>query len=123
MPGSDNSACVLVGDAESLPINGGYQTVLGRVVLLASSLACYPAFAQTPAFTSLEIRARRMDVAAGYQSRRERLPARKARCRIPPVRFSLFDTLQGQLGLKVETRKVMAPVLVVDHVNATPTEN
>ena len=37
--------------------------------------------------------------------------------------ISLFDALKGQLGLKVETRKVMAPVLIVDQVNATPTEN
>jgi uncharacterized protein (TIGR03435 family) len=41
----------------------------------------------------------------------------------PTGTISLFDALKGQLGLKVETRKVMAPVLIVDHVNATPTEN
>ena len=41
----------------------------------------------------------------------------------PTGAISLFDALKGQLGLKVETRKVMAPVLIVDHVNATPTEN
>jgi uncharacterized protein (TIGR03435 family) len=37
--------------------------------------------------------------------------------------ISLLDALKGQLGLKVETRKVMAQVLIVDHVNSTPTEN
>jgi uncharacterized protein (TIGR03435 family) len=37
--------------------------------------------------------------------------------------ISLFDALKRQLGLKVKTRKVMAPVLIVDRVNATPTEN
>ena len=41
----------------------------------------------------------------------------------PDGAISLFDALKGQLGLKVERRKVMAPVLIVDHVNATPTEN
>jgi uncharacterized protein (TIGR03435 family) len=41
----------------------------------------------------------------------------------PTGAISLIDALKGQLGLKVETRKVMAPVLIVDHVNATPTEN
>ena len=41
----------------------------------------------------------------------------------PTDAISLFDALKGQLGLKVRTRKVIAPVLIVDHVNATPTEN
>jgi uncharacterized protein (TIGR03435 family) len=41
----------------------------------------------------------------------------------PTGAISLFDALKGQLGLKVEIRKVMAPVLIVDQVNATPTEN
>ncbi len=41
----------------------------------------------------------------------------------PSGAISLFDALKGQLGLKVERRKVMAPVLVVDRVNAMPTEN
>jgi uncharacterized protein (TIGR03435 family) len=31
--------------------------------------------------------------------------------------------IEGQLGLKVEKRKVMAPVLIVDQINDTPTEN
>jgi uncharacterized protein (TIGR03435 family) len=41
----------------------------------------------------------------------------------PTGTISLFDALKGQLGLKIESRKVMAPVLIVDHVNATPMEN
>ena len=41
----------------------------------------------------------------------------------PSGAISLYDALSRQLGLKVETRKVMAPVLIVDRVNATPTEN
>jgi uncharacterized protein (TIGR03435 family) len=41
----------------------------------------------------------------------------------PSGAITLADALKSQLGLKVETRKVMAPVLIVDHVNATPTEN
>jgi uncharacterized protein (TIGR03435 family) len=41
----------------------------------------------------------------------------------PTGAISLFDALKGQLGLKVERRKVPAPVLIVDQVNDTPTEN
>lgn len=41
----------------------------------------------------------------------------------PTGAISLYDALRGQLGLKVETRKVMAPVLIVDHVNETPSAN
>ncbi len=41
----------------------------------------------------------------------------------PTGAISLFDALNGQLGLKVKTRKVMAPVLIVDRVNEIPTEN
>jgi uncharacterized protein (TIGR03435 family) len=41
----------------------------------------------------------------------------------PTGAISLYDALNRQLGLKVRTSKVMAPVLIVDHVNATPTEN
>ena len=37
--------------------------------------------------------------------------------------ISLVDALRGQLGLKVQARKVMAPVLVVDHVEDAPTPN
>jgi uncharacterized protein (TIGR03435 family) len=37
--------------------------------------------------------------------------------------ISLFEALDRQLGLKLRSRKVMAPVLVVDHVNEMPTEN
>lgn len=41
----------------------------------------------------------------------------------PTGAISLFDALKGQLGLKVESRKVKAPVLIVDQVNPQPTEN
>jgi uncharacterized protein (TIGR03435 family) len=41
----------------------------------------------------------------------------------PTGAISLSEAIRGQLGLKVESRKVMAPVLVVDRVNATPTAN
>jgi uncharacterized protein (TIGR03435 family) len=37
--------------------------------------------------------------------------------------ISFSEALRKQLGLKFESRKVMAPVLVVDHVNEMPTEN
>ena len=41
----------------------------------------------------------------------------------PNGAISLAEALSGQLGLKLQTRKVMAPVLVIDHVNTTPTGN
>lgn len=42
---------------------------------------------------------------------------------IPDGAISILEALKGQLGLKVEAAKVTAPVLVVDSVNQTPTEN
>jgi uncharacterized protein (TIGR03435 family) len=41
----------------------------------------------------------------------------------PNGAITLADALRNQLGLKLQTRKVMAPVLVIDHVNEMPTEN
>jgi uncharacterized protein (TIGR03435 family) len=41
----------------------------------------------------------------------------------PDGAISIFEALSGQLGLKLQSRKVKAAVLVVDHVNQTPTEN
>jgi uncharacterized protein (TIGR03435 family) len=41
----------------------------------------------------------------------------------PSMAISLFDALDKQLGLKLESRKVTAPVLVIDHVEDAPTEN
>ena len=41
----------------------------------------------------------------------------------PSGAISLTEALSSQLGLKLESRKVMAPVVVIDHVNETPTEN
>ena len=41
----------------------------------------------------------------------------------PNGAIPLFEALERQLGLKLEARKVMAPVLVIDHVNEMPTEN
>ena len=37
--------------------------------------------------------------------------------------LSLFDALQAQLGLKLESRKIPMPVVVVDHVERTPADN
>jgi uncharacterized protein (TIGR03435 family) len=41
----------------------------------------------------------------------------------PNGAISLYEALNDQLGLKLRSRKVLAPVLVVDHVSAQPTEN
>jgi uncharacterized protein (TIGR03435 family) len=37
--------------------------------------------------------------------------------------ISFSEALNGQLGLKLQSRKVMARVAVIDHVNEMPTEN
>ena len=36
---------------------------------------------------------------------------------------ALFEALQQQLGLKLESKKAPVQVLVVDHVETKPTEN
>lgn len=41
----------------------------------------------------------------------------------PNGAISIFEALTRQLGLKLKSRKVLVPVLVIDRVNETPTEN
>ena len=41
----------------------------------------------------------------------------------PNGAISFAEALSRQLGLKLESRKVMAPVLVIDPVNEMPSEN
>jgi uncharacterized protein (TIGR03435 family) len=36
---------------------------------------------------------------------------------------NIFESLQTQLGLKLEPKKAMIDILVVDHIEKTPTEN
>ena len=40
-----------------------------------------------------------------------------------PDGLDLFSALQSQLGLKLEAKRGMVPVLVVDHAERAPTEN
>jgi uncharacterized protein (TIGR03435 family) len=40
-----------------------------------------------------------------------------------PERITMFDAVEKQLGLKLEQRQVPTPVLVVDSVNRTPSDN
>jgi uncharacterized protein (TIGR03435 family) len=37
--------------------------------------------------------------------------------------LTVFEAIDRQLGLKVETQKKPMPVVVIDHVNQVPTEN
>jgi uncharacterized protein (TIGR03435 family) len=41
----------------------------------------------------------------------------------PDGAISIFEALEKQLGLKLESRKVTGQVLVIDHVNEMPTDN
>ncbi len=41
----------------------------------------------------------------------------------PNGAISIFEALNTQLGLKLQSREVPAPVLVIDHVNEKPSEN
>jgi uncharacterized protein (TIGR03435 family) len=41
----------------------------------------------------------------------------------PNGAISISEALSKQLGLRLESREVPAPVLVIDHVNEMPTEN
>ncbi len=45
----------------------------------------------------------------------------EARASEPDGAISIFEALK-QLGLKLESRQVMAPAFVIDHLNGTPTE-
>jgi uncharacterized protein (TIGR03435 family) len=41
----------------------------------------------------------------------------------PDETLTLFEAVEKQLGLKIETKKAPMPVLVIDHIERTPTEN
>jgi uncharacterized protein (TIGR03435 family) len=41
----------------------------------------------------------------------------------PNGALSVFDAVNKQLGLKLEKTKRSYPVLVIDHIEETPTEN
>jgi uncharacterized protein (TIGR03435 family) len=40
-----------------------------------------------------------------------------------PSGLTVFEAIDRQLGLKVETQKRPMPVVVIDHLNQAPTEN
>ena len=42
---------------------------------------------------------------------------------MPGEGITIFDALEKQLGLKLDSQKAPAPALVVDRVNRTPTDN
>lgn len=50
-------------------------------------------------------------------------PKPEAEAPDPDGRLTLFDALDRELGLKLETRKAPMPVLVIDHVEQKPTDN
>ena len=51
-------------------------------------------------------------------------PGRSARgASAPSGALSLFDAIQKQLGLKLDQRKRLMPVLVIDHIEEHPTDN
>jgi uncharacterized protein (TIGR03435 family) len=41
----------------------------------------------------------------------------------PSGTVTLFDAMEKQLGLKLDSQKRQVPVLVIDHVEQTPTDN
>lgn len=41
----------------------------------------------------------------------------------PTAGYSIFEALEKQLGLKLEKTKRSAPVIVIDHIEQTPSEN
>jgi len=41
----------------------------------------------------------------------------------PTGAISIFDALERQLGLELEARKRLMPVVVVDHLEEKPTDN
>jgi uncharacterized protein (TIGR03435 family) len=42
---------------------------------------------------------------------------------IPDGGITLSDALEKQLGLKLEKRNILAPVVILDHIEQRPTEN
>ena len=62
------------------------------------------------------------DFALHWTGRNAALPAKSGDID-PPAPISVFEAVDKQLGLKIEARQQPLPVLVVDHVNQTPTDN
>ncbi|MGD0871268.1 MAG: TIGR03435 family protein [Bryobacteraceae bacterium] len=62
------------------------------------------------------------DFALHWTGRNAALPASSGDAD-PPAPISVFEAVDKQLGLKIESRQQPLPVIVVDHVNQTPTDN
>jgi uncharacterized protein (TIGR03435 family) len=62
------------------------------------------------------------DFALHWTGRNAALPA-KSGDTDPPTPITVFEAVDKQLGLKIESRQQPLPVIVVDHVNQTPTDN
>src|ERR1039457_126821 len=62
------------------------------------------------------------DFALHWTGRNAALPA-KSGDTDPPTPITVFEAVDKQLGMKIEPRQQPLPVIVVDHVNQTPTDN
>jgi uncharacterized protein (TIGR03435 family) len=41
----------------------------------------------------------------------------------PTAGYSIFEAMEKQLGLRLETMKGLRPVIVIDHIEEKPTDN
>jgi uncharacterized protein (TIGR03435 family) len=63
------------------------------------------------------------DFTLSFSSADKVLPSEAPATTEPNGALSVFDAVNKQLGLKLEKTKRPYPVLVIDHIEETPTEN